>query len=162
MFSIPLSVNASGNAIAVDANFNAYVAGSVSAYSRNPVLLPMSYGLRDGGCSFGARVSLQDAPVFAREDFDELRQRQRPVGKNWLGSRAARQVQVPHNFRNPYTEQWNFGIQHSFTPRIVAEVRYVGNHARALPAQIRLNSASAFDSSVVINGTTVPLPGGGG
>jgi hypothetical protein len=40
----------------------------------------------------------------------------------------ATQTQVPHNFRNPYTEQWNFGIQHSFTPRIVAEVRYVGNH----------------------------------
>ncbi len=41
----------------------------------------------------------------------------------------ATQTQVPHNFRNPYTEQWNLGIQHSFTPRIVAEVRYVGNHA---------------------------------
>ena len=42
---------------------------------------------------------------------------------------VANQTQVPQNFRNPYTEQWNFGIQHSFTPRIVAEVRYVGNHA---------------------------------
>ena len=41
----------------------------------------------------------------------------------------ANQTQVPNNFRNPYTEQWNFGIQHSFTPRVVAEVRYVGNHA---------------------------------
>jgi hypothetical protein len=41
----------------------------------------------------------------------------------------ADQTQVPHNFRNPYTEQWNFGIQHSFTPKIVGEVRYVGNHA---------------------------------
>ena len=38
-------------------------------------------------------------------------------------------MQVPHNFHNPYTEQWNLGIQHSFTPRIVGEVRYVGNHA---------------------------------
>jgi hypothetical protein len=41
----------------------------------------------------------------------------------------ASQVQVPNNFHNPYTEQWNLGIQHSFTSRIVAEVRYVGNHA---------------------------------
>jgi len=41
----------------------------------------------------------------------------------------ASQVQVPHDFRNPYTEQWNLGIQHSFTPKVVAEVRYVGNHA---------------------------------
>jgi outer membrane receptor protein involved in Fe transport len=41
----------------------------------------------------------------------------------------ANQTQVPQNFRNPYTEQWNLGVQHSFTPRIVAEIRYVGNHA---------------------------------
>jgi hypothetical protein len=41
----------------------------------------------------------------------------------------ANQVQVPNNFHNPYTEQWNLGIQHQITPRIVAEVRYVGNHA---------------------------------
>ncbi|HEY1679115.1 MAG TPA: TonB-dependent receptor [Candidatus Sulfotelmatobacter sp.] len=41
----------------------------------------------------------------------------------------ANQTQVPQNFRNPYTEQWNIGIQHSFTPRVVGEVRYVGNHA---------------------------------
>ena len=41
----------------------------------------------------------------------------------------ANQTQVPQNFRNPYTEQWNLGVQYSFTPRVVAEVRYVGNHA---------------------------------
>ncbi len=41
----------------------------------------------------------------------------------------ASQTQVPNNFHNPYTEQWNLGIQHSFTPQVVAEVRYVGNHA---------------------------------
>jgi outer membrane receptor protein involved in Fe transport len=35
---------------------------------------------------------------------------------------------VAPNFRNPYSEQWNFGIQRSFTNRIVGEVRYVGNH----------------------------------
>ncbi len=40
----------------------------------------------------------------------------------------ANQTQVPSNFRNPYSEQWNFGLQHSFTSRIVGEVRYVGNH----------------------------------
>jgi outer membrane receptor protein involved in Fe transport len=39
---------------------------------------------------------------------------------------------VAPNFRNPYSEQWNFGIQRSITPRIVAEVRYVGNHAVGL------------------------------
>jgi outer membrane receptor protein involved in Fe transport len=41
----------------------------------------------------------------------------------------ANQTQVPSNFRNPYSEQWNIGLQRSFTSRIVGEVRYVGNHA---------------------------------
>jgi hypothetical protein len=35
---------------------------------------------------------------------------------------------VAPNFHNPYSEQWNLGVQHSFTSRIVGEVRYVGNH----------------------------------
>jgi Carboxypeptidase regulatory-like domain/TonB dependent receptor/TonB-dependent Receptor Plug Domain len=39
------------------------------------------------------------------------------------------QTQVPQNFRNPYSEEWNFGIQRTLiNNRIVAEVRYVGNH----------------------------------
>jgi hypothetical protein len=38
------------------------------------------------------------------------------------------QTLVSPNFHNPYTEQWNFGIQRSISPRVVAEVRYVGNH----------------------------------
>jgi outer membrane receptor protein involved in Fe transport len=41
----------------------------------------------------------------------------------------ANQTQVPQNFRNPYTEEWNFGIQRTLVNnRVVAEVRYVGNH----------------------------------
>lgn len=38
------------------------------------------------------------------------------------------QTLVSDNFHNPYSEQWNFGVQHSFVQRVVAEVRYVGNH----------------------------------
>jgi len=40
----------------------------------------------------------------------------------------ADQTQVSPNFRNPYSEQWNFGWERSFTSKIVGEVRYVGNH----------------------------------
>ena len=38
------------------------------------------------------------------------------------------QTQVGRNFHNPYTIQWNFGVQRSLGQRVVAEVRYVGNH----------------------------------
>ena len=40
----------------------------------------------------------------------------------------ATETQFGSNFRNPYSEQWNFGIQHQFGNRIAAELRYVGNH----------------------------------
>jgi outer membrane receptor protein involved in Fe transport len=52
---------------------------------------------------------------------------------------VASQTQVPHNFHNPYSEQWNFGIQHSFNNRIVAEVRYVGNHGVGLFQELNGN-----------------------
>jgi outer membrane receptor protein involved in Fe transport len=41
-----------------------------------------------------------------------------------------KQVLVGPRFHNPYSQQWNLGIQHGFGAgqRVVAEVRYVGNH----------------------------------
>jgi hypothetical protein len=48
-----------------------------------------------------------------------------PTGVN---SGLRNHTTVAQNFHNPYSEQWNFGIQRSITPRIVGEVRYVGNH----------------------------------
>jgi len=42
------------------------------------------------------------------------------------------QTQVAENFRNPYAEQWNLGVQRTIVNnKVVAEVRYVGNHALA-------------------------------
>ena len=40
----------------------------------------------------------------------------------------ATQLLLPKNFHNPYSEQWNLGIQREFTSKIVGEIRYVGNH----------------------------------
>ncbi|HET6176462.1 MAG TPA: TonB-dependent receptor [Candidatus Sulfotelmatobacter sp.] len=40
----------------------------------------------------------------------------------------ATETQFGSNFRNPYSEQWNFGIQRQITNKMAAEVRYVGNH----------------------------------
>jgi hypothetical protein len=40
----------------------------------------------------------------------------------------ATQLLLPKNFHNPYSQQWNFGIQREFTNKIVGEIRYVGNH----------------------------------
>jgi hypothetical protein len=55
----------------------------------------------------------------------------------------ANQAQVSPNFRNPYSEQWNIGLQRSFTGRIVGEVRYVGNHGVDLFQSLNSNPALA-------------------
>ena len=48
-----------------------------------------------------------------------------PLGVN-PGIRT--QTQVSRNFHNPYSEQWNLGVQRSFGPHLVFEAKYVGNH----------------------------------
>lgn len=54
----------------------------------------------------------------------------------------ANQTQVSNDFRNPYSEQWNFGIQRAIVSnKVVAEVRYVGNHAVAQFQQLNTNPA---------------------
>jgi outer membrane receptor protein involved in Fe transport len=40
----------------------------------------------------------------------------------------ATELQFGKNFRNPYSEQWNLGIQRQIGTKMAAEVRYVGNH----------------------------------
>jgi outer membrane receptor protein involved in Fe transport len=41
----------------------------------------------------------------------------------------ATELQFGNNFRNPYSEQWNLGVQRQIGNRMAAEVRYVGNHS---------------------------------
>jgi len=40
----------------------------------------------------------------------------------------ATELQLAPNFRNPYSQQWNLGIQRRIGSKIAAEIRYVGNH----------------------------------
>ncbi len=57
-----------------------------------------------------------------------------------------KQVLVGRNFHNPYSQQWNLGIQHGFgaSQRVVAEVRYVGNHT--------VGNFLNFDANPALNG----------
>jgi hypothetical protein len=52
---------------------------------------------------------------------------------------------------------WSLSVQHQLSANNSVEVRYLGNHAVSLPAQVRLNNASVFDSSFPGGGVT-PLP----
>jgi|HubBroStandDraft_2_1064218.scaffolds.fasta_scaffold10346_2 outer membrane receptor protein involved in Fe transport len=44
---------------------------------------------------------------------------------------VATELQFGNNFRNPYSQQWNLGIQRQIGGKMAAEVRYVGSHTLA-------------------------------
>ena len=66
-------------------------------------------------------------------------------------ARAATQGFIPDN-TDPKIFTWSLSLQHQIGANTSIEVRYLGNHALELPAQIRLNSFSPLDANV---------PGGG-
>jgi len=60
----------------------------------------------------------------------------------------ATELQFGKNFRNPYSEQWNLGIQRQINSKMAAEVRYVGNHDVAQFQEINGNpDVAAFTSN---------------
>lgn len=77
-------------------------------------------------------------------------------------------TRVAPNFKEPMTQEWSLGIQHEFTSRIVAEVRYVGNHVTGNFQTVNANPAlnglvadgfSAFIPSGLAPCTTAGAPG---
>jgi hypothetical protein len=49
--------------------------------------------------------------------------------------------------RLPYSESWNFGVQHIFAKKYIAEVRYVGTKGIRLPVQTQINIAPIVNAS---------------
>jgi hypothetical protein len=89
-----------------------------------------------------------------------------PPGKGGLqtfssvtAQRAATAAFVPDQ-KLPYSEQWNFGVQHVFSNSYTAEVRYLGSRGIHLPVQDRLNRQSVVGPDnflpTFINPASVP------
>jgi hypothetical protein len=75
---------------------------------------------------------------------------------------------VADNYHNPYSEQWNLGIQYEISPKVVVESRYLGNHGVGLFQNLNGNiaitpyTANGFGSLVpagVTACTTAGTPG---
>jgi carboxypeptidase family protein/TonB-dependent receptor-like protein len=64
---------------------------------------------------------------------------------------------VAPGFHNPYSEQWNFGVQREFTSRVVAELRYVGNHGVGNFQSVNGNPAL---NTLIGNGFSNLIPSG--
>jgi Carboxypeptidase regulatory-like domain/TonB dependent receptor len=75
---------------------------------------------------------------------------------NQADARAATQSFI-QDYVAPKVFNWSLGVQRQILRDTKVEVLYLGTKGLSLPAQIRLNSASAFDPSVP-GGGIAPLP----
>jgi outer membrane receptor protein involved in Fe transport len=78
------------------------------------------------------------------------------------------QTNVSPDFHNPYSEQWNFGVQRQLTGRVAAEVRYVANHTVGNFMSVNANPnlqpiiASGFGNLIPAGVTGCTTPGAPG
>jgi len=83
---------------------------------------------------------------------------------------VATETQFGNNFRNPYSQQWNLGVERQFGGNMAVEVRYVGNHTlhnfqeiNGNPDILALQNAGfgRFVPAGMSACTNTSLPGGG-
>ena len=53
-------------------------------------------------------------------------------------------ITISKNFREPYTESWNFAVQRQLPWNLAFEAAYVGNHGVAQPAQYNQNASQTL------------------
>ncbi|MGA8442911.1 MAG: TonB-dependent receptor [Candidatus Sulfotelmatobacter sp.] len=70
---------------------------------------------------------------------------------------GAGEVQFGNNFRNPYSQQWNLGIERQINGKMAAEARYVGNHTVANFQEANGNPAIG---PLIVNGFGNVIPAG--
>jgi outer membrane receptor protein involved in Fe transport len=69
----------------------------------------------------------------------------------------ASETKFGNNLRNPYSQQWNLGIERQISGKMAAEVRYVGNHTLENFQEINGNPAVG---PLVVNGFGNVIPAG--
>jgi hypothetical protein len=74
--------------------------------------------------------------------------------------RAATANFLPATQKLPYTETWNFGVEHSFGRNWAAEVRYVGTRGIHLPVQQQINVQPKVSSSLFLPTFVTPPDAG--
>jgi hypothetical protein len=60
---------------------------------------------------------------------------------------------IDPNFRDPYVQNWNLGVQHAFTSNLAVDVSYVGSHGS------RLNGLQDINQGAPIPGSGTAAPG---
>lgn len=80
-----------------------------------------------------------------------------PLVPNGVDPGRRTQDIVTPNFHNPYSQEWNLGVQREIGSHLVAEARYVGNHTVGLFQSFNANPALG---TLIANGFSNVIPSG--
>ena len=80
-----------------------------------------------------------------------------PITQTFADNVTGTVLALDQGLRTPYSEQWNFSIQHSITKNTLAEVAYVGSESRRLPVRWNVDDCST-PGSLVCNPAVRPWP----
>lgn len=71
-----------------------------------------------------------------------------PITQQFADSVTGTAFGLDRGLRTPYSQQWNFSLQHSFGSNALAEVAYVGSQSRRLPVRWNVDDCSTPGSLV--------------
>jgi hypothetical protein len=96
-----------------------------------------------GGAPFVNLGQLTSCPncLPASGNGGDVRTEDEPLVPRGVDPGTRKQTLVSPNLRNPYSEQWNVGVQRQLGSHIVGELRYVGNHGVGLFQDVDVNPA---------------------
>jgi hypothetical protein len=84
--------------------------------------------------------SPQPAYVLGQNVFPPMSQV--PITQQFADNLTGTVLALDRGLRTPYSEQWNFSIQHSFDQDTLAEVAYVGSKSGKLPVRWNVDDCS--------------------
>ena len=79
-----------------------------------------------------------------------------PITQAFANNLSGDLYDMPSNNRTPYVEQWNLDVEHTFTPRYLLDVSYVGNEGHHETATYNGDDCSV-PGSLVCNPAAVPF-----
>lgn len=82
---------------------------------------------------------------------------QAPITTEFANNLTGTTFALDQGVRTPYSEQWNFSIQHSLGNNTLVELAYIGSQSRKLPIRWNADDCSA-PGSLVCSASAVPYP----
>lgn len=97
----------------------------------------------------------QPAYTFGHNVFPAISQV--PITEEYAKNVSGTVFALDRGRRTPYSQQWNFSIQHSFGKSSLAELTYIGSQSKRLPVRWNADDCST-PGSLACNSSAIPWP----